>query len=532
MYTAFRTLVLLALVPTTTSAATFQYAAPVPTERGEHTAFLWIPPEADAVRGVIASGMTLMEREFVKDPVIRAACAEEGLALLFTTCGLRQTDLPALLKTFADTSGYRELPRAPLAFVGHSAGGPQAKERAVEHADRCFALVQYRGGAPGGGTPVPPGVPVLMMVGQFDEFGGTMRNEEGREQWEGAMGAMAGYRAADPANLGSVVVEPGAGHFAWSDRNAAYLALYVRKAARARIPDWPVDGAEPVVCVKVDPSSGWLTALDPRKADEGGGVAAYGEYQDEKSQAAWHVDRELAEATVAYHAGGFGKKDQFIKWDDPHWVDAGARFFFTNLKWVGDGQTFETHPVYRDQVPGQFNGHGPKWASAGDPVGHSGAPIRVRSCSGPVVAVGDHRLRMQYDNLDSAFGRQRVTFLAFSEGDDEYRTTEQVGMMPRGFSGLGKGEAQTITFPEVADVKADAGPVALKATSDSGLPVSYYVAVGPAEVVDGKLVIREVPKRAAFPIPVRVVAYQFGSGVEPLVKTAAPVERALRLLKP
>jgi len=62
--------------------------------------------------------------------------------------------------------------------------------------------------------------------------------------------------------------------------------------------------------------------------------------------------------------------------------------------------------------------------------------------------------------------------------------------------------------------------------------VEYYVACGPATVADGKLKIVEVPGRAAFPIAVKVVAWQFGRGVEPLVQTAAPAVQTIRIEKP
>jgi len=511
--------------------AVFQYAVPVETERGPRQAFLWIPPRARQVRGVVMGGMTLMEREFAKDARIRQACAAEQLAVVFLKCGLGSVDVQKVLDELAAVSGYRELSAAPLLFVGHSAGGPQAKALAVKLARRCFGLVQYRGGGPGGGDPLPPGIPSLMMVGQFDEFGGTMRREDGREQWEGSRDHLAAYRAANEANLGSLVIEPGAGHFAWSDRNADYLALFLRKAARARIPaSWPIDAAGPPTLKKLDPCTGWLTDL----AVEGGGKppAAYNQFTGEKAKAAWHFDEELARATVAYHAGGFGKADQFIRWSDPCWVDAGARFFFTKLTWVADGRTIEVHPVYADVYPSQHKGRGPKWPEAGKPVGHSSAPIRVRPVSGPVVAAGANRLRIRFDSLASAGERTRVTFLAYSGGDERYRYTEQVGMMPRGFRGMTKGKAQTIAFPPIGNLKASAGPVKLKATSDAGLPVDYYVAHGPAVVEGGSLRIAELPARAKFPVEVKVVAWQFGRGIEPLVRTAEPVEQTIRIEKP
>jgi hypothetical protein len=532
MWTVHTALIFLALIDMAASAAVFQYSVPVATSRGQKAAFLWIPSDAKQVRGVVMGGMTLMEREFAKDEQIRQACANQQLAIVFLKCGLGQADLQKVLDDMAKVSGYRELSVAPLMFIGHSAGGPQAKACAIRMASRCFGLVLYRGGVPGGVDSVPPGIPALMMVGQFDEFGGTMRNETGRETWEGGRDAIAAFRAQDQRHLASIVVEPGAGHFAWSDRNALYLALFIRKAAHAHIPQtWPVDATEPIALKEIDHRKGWLTEL-PGRVKNKFNPAPWEKYQGDKVNTAWHFDKEMAEATIAYHAGGFGKKDQFIKWDDPYWVDAGTRFFFTRLKWVGDGQTFEVHPVYADAYPSQYKGRGPRWLSTGKPVGHSTAPIFVRQVSGPVIATSPNTLRMQYDNLAPATEGSRVTFMAYSAGDSEYRYTELVGMMPRGFAGLNKGKEQTITFPPVDNLNVDSGPVELKATSDSGLPVEYYVAHGPATIVKGKLKIAELPSRHVFPITVKVVACQFGRGVEPMVKTAMPIEQTIQIHKP
>jgi len=511
------------------SAAVFQYAAPVATAKSESQAFLWIPPQAKQVRGVVMAGMTLMEREFVKDAVIRKACTDEQLAIVFLKCGLSAADPQRVLDDFAAISGYRELSVAPLFFVGHSAGGPQAKDCAIKFASRCFGLVQYRGGVPGGSNSVPPGIPALMMIGQFDEFGGTMRNEAGRETWEGGRDHLAAFRAENDRNLGSVVVEPGAGHFAWSERNASYLALFIRKAAQARIPaTWPVDAAKPVALHEINPSSGWLTDLTIKSAGRFA-PAPHENLAGPKTNAAWHFDRELAEATVAYHEGIAGKKDQFIKWNDPFSVDAGARFFFSKIQWVGDGQIFEVHPDYAEKYPGQYNGTGPRWPLAGQPVGHSTTPILVKTVSGPVTAVGTNTFRLAFDGLAPASDGGRVTFMAFSEGDTEYRHTEHVGMLPRGFGGLKNGKPQAITFAPIGSLKLDSAPLKLNATSDAGLPVEVYVAHGPAVVTNGMLRIAELPARSKFPIAVKVVAWQFGRGVEPLVKTAQSAEQTIQL---
>jgi hypothetical protein len=515
------------------SAAVFQYAIEVATNRGEREAFLWIPPAAPAVRGIVVGGMTLAEREMVKDERIRSACAREQLAIVFLKCGLGSVDLQQVLDKFAHVSGYGELSTAPLMFFGHSAGGPQAKRLAIAMSSRCFALVQYRGGVPGGEQVVPPGIPMLMMIGQFDEFGKTMRSHDGRENWEGGRDALAAYRAMDERNLASIVVEPGAGHFAWSDRNAEYLALFLAKAAQARIGLGTTSESSPTGLLRdIDHRQGWLTDL--ASIDATGSVVPqrYDHYSGDKQNAAWHFDRAMAEATIAYHADGLGKRDQFLRWEDPHWVDAGARFFFTKLKWVEPGHAFQVHPVYADAYPTQYNGRGPRWYRAGMPAGRSAAQIRVRPVGGPVVATSPNTLRIQFDALAPADEKGRVTFLAFSPGDDAYRCTEQVGMMPRGFSGFNKGRPQQIAFPCPNDLRADGDPVTLSASSDCGLPVEYYVAHGPARIVGDQMMIAELPRRATFPIAVKVVAWQFGRGIEPLVATAAPVAHTIHIRAP
>jgi hypothetical protein len=153
----------------------FQYALDFEYIRRDKTrtgrAHLWIPPKARRVHGVVLAGFTSMERRFVKNGRIRQACQDESLAIVFTDTGLSALDVPELLARFAAVSGYGELPRAPLLLVGHSAGGPQARDLARAYAERCFGLIQHRGGLADG---VPPEVPAIAAVGQFDEFAGQM----------------------------------------------------------------------------------------------------------------------------------------------------------------------------------------------------------------------------------------------------------------------------------------------------------------------------------------------------------------------
>lgn len=532
----------LALLTSQASAAVFQYMVlrdqGVDKQGRPRSApiYMWLPPEAKRIRGVLFSNITLAEREWSKDLEIRKACTEQQLAIVFSKAGHgTPEEIQKLMEQFARLSGHDELSAAPFFFAGHSAGGPPSKALAMQMADRCFGLMQYRGGAPmaeherdqdgkvvGVKVPaVPPGVPCLMMVGEFDEFGGTHRKEDGTESWEGICQAVASFRKADEGNLASIVIEPGAGHFAWSDRNAKYLALFLRKAAAARIPEtWTSTDGKPPKLKTIDARSGWLTNLLIKAPGEFP-PAACADYKGDKSATNWHFDKEMAEATVAYHAG-FGKKDQFIKWLDKHSIDAGARYTLTISKWVGPS-TFEVHPAYGDVYPER------KWNGfAGKPAGHSQAPILVKHAAGGVVATGPATFRMRYENVAPATVIERITFMAYSVGDNEYRYTEQVGMLGRWFKGFAKGQDNQITFPPPEVLKVG-GEVELKATASSGLPVEYHETHGPVVITGHKVKVAELPVNAKLPLEIKIVAWQFGSGIEPLVKTAQPVEQTLRI---
>ena len=119
---------------------------------------------------------------------------------------------------------------------------------------------------------------------------------------------------------------------------------------------------------------------------------------------------------------------------------------------------------------------------------------------------------------------------AFHAGDDEYRSTIRWGSidMPR----VKDAEKQTITFPAVPKMKANGGPVTLNAKASSGLPIHYEVDYGPVVVEGGKLKISEIPKRARFPMPCKVTAYQIGRRTAPAVEPAEPVSVTFEVVGP
>ena len=92
------------------------------------------------------------------------------------------------------------------------------------------------------------------------------------------------------------------------------------------------------------------------------------------------------------------------------------------------------------------------------------------------------------------------------------------------------GRRQCLLFPGIDDVVAGTDVVELRAESDCGLPVRYYVKEGPAEVESGhRLRLARIPPRAQFPVKVTVVAWQYG--LPGKVQTAEPVERSFYIVK-
>ena len=368
------------------------------------------------------------------------------------------------------------------------------------------------------------GVPILVIKGQFEEFGpgpsGVLRDFEDREAaWKGMNASLAAMRAKDERHLIAYLVEPGASHFAWSERTAPYAARFIRKCAQRRIPDWPVDAKEPVKCHAVDPATGALTST--RVGREAIAMTA-GDFKGDRKQTFWHLDLELAKMADALHAELSGKRPQFVTFADPK---SGKPIFAGHdlrlrLKpqWVGP-DVFKVAGVFLEKAPDKY----PKVET---PVGHAEGAVKFRAYAGTVEQTGPDTFRVR----PGGRGRLHAEILAFHPGDATYRYAEQQGRvsLPRT---LTKGRDQTITFPPVGAMQADHPGVKLAASSSAGLPVQYYVESGPATVENDTLKLTSIPRRAKWPLRITVVACQYGSAVDPLVKSAEPVKQTIEVRK-
>ena len=82
-----------------------------------------------------------------------------------------------------------------------------------------------------------------------------------------------------------------------------------------------------------------------------------------------------------------------------------------------------------------------------------------------------------------------------------------------------------IEFATLPDIKRGTKYVSLSAVSSCGLPVDFYVESGPAYVDGNRLILTAIPPKAAYPVKVTVIAWQYGKNSYPKIKTAEPVKQ-------
>jgi hypothetical protein len=274
-------------------------------------AYFWMPPKIQNVRGLIVAQMTSAEKRLTKDPAIRQVATEENLGIVFFDPGFDALfnwieggagqKLEKALGELAKLSNHPEVETAPLLTIGHSTGGIFARNIAYWKPERVLGIIHLKSGNLHQHVYDPKatltGVPFVAINGELEEFGpeGGIRPEYGREtQWIMIRQAMLERRAKDPNLLMSLVVHPGGSHTNWSDELTHYCALFIRKVAQYRAPEKPGGAIR-----ALPPESGWLTDSNIKSPQHK--PAPYAEYTGDKSQAFWHFDREMAEATAQIH---------------------------------------------------------------------------------------------------------------------------------------------------------------------------------------------------------------------------------------
>lgn len=517
-------------------AAEWQWSVPVPPlpDRTNETprAFLWIPPDCERVRGVVFGHHNMEEEGVLEHPAFRKTLRELGFAAVWVAPTFDHhfrfdqgagEKFDAMMVALADQSGYAELTTAPLVPVGHSAAASLPWYIAAWKPERVIAGVSFSGqwpywadtnNAPHVADRSIDSVPGLVAQGEYEWVDETILR-----------GLAA--RTAHPLMPLSALGCPADGHFIALDDKIALLALYVKKAAQYRLPKNYSGGA-----VKLNPievmKTGWLAGRYATDKNPPAPAAPVGEFKGDPVQAFWYFDGELAQAVEKFqqrHRGkpallGYVQDGQVVPQKNGTHQQVTLRFLPQD-----DGLTFKLTGTFLDTVP---EGRPERWAKnkAGEPIAppQTTIPIEIRRITGPVQKLSADTWRVSF-NRASFLGDRRGNeswLAAVWPGAGDYKRAVQQAMLPIPRR-LSEGKPQTIDFPKPENQKRGVESLKLKATSDSGLPVSFFVREGPAEIAGDTLKFTTIPPHAKFPVKVTVGAYQFGRMAEPKFQSANPV---------
>jgi hypothetical protein len=497
-------------------------------------AFLWIPPECAEVRTIVIAQQATAETAILEHPDFRVALRDLGFAAIwiappfdlgFDAAGGAGAAFDTMLAALAAESGYDELTRVPVVPLGHSAAASFPWNFARWAPERTLAVISVSGQWP---TPLddpeaalepepfPPGIPGLVTLGEYE--------------WADEHAAIGlKQRAAYPQLPLTFLAEAGAGHFDVSDEKIRYLALYLRKAAAARLPSLPT----------LDPEAeGWLVDRWRREDLPRVPPAPVAEYA-EPEEAFWCFDEEHALATEKFRADQHGKRVALLGYVQEGAVIpqvAGTHQQVTiPFRALGDDLTFKLVGTFLDTVP---KGRPERWTGLKEgatiPRPASSVPVAIDRLCGPVRKLAPDTFALRFGRADFA-GKGRsaeIWFVATHPGDAQFRRSVQQAVLRFPLHNR-EGAAQTIAFAPIPDQPVTTRTLPLTAASSAGATVHFYVREGPAEIgADGaSLVFTPIPLRAKFPVQVTVVAWQWGRPLEPKLQTAEPVERAFFLTR-
>lgn len=544
-------------------------------------AYLWIPPNCQKVRGIVIGEHNMEEAPILEHPAFRRTLADLGFAEIYITPPMGSIhfrfdkgageSLEKLLKELAQKSGYAELEQAPLIPIGHSAAASFCWDMAAWKPDRALAVISTSGQwpyffEPGGETNIGKSpdwggrtvdsVPGITTKGEYEVQGSLS------EGWYAGIGGETFKHRKMPF---SQVVEPGGGHFEVSDNKVDLLSLYLRKAAQYRLPT-DTEPGQPVKLREIDPTKGdgwyyegWVLDTPPKNP-----AAPVVEFKGDKSRAYWAFDGEMAKVLEEFQGKWRNRQPLLLAYKQKNGlVEPRPDHFMVHLKFepMEDGVTFKLDPAFWDKVPGDHNTNpavnGGKegtggWGNSlledkarkvvinpGDPIDHPADKeglLKISPICGPVKQIDSNTFSVRFDRVgvDNPKRSGGLCFALTFPGDEKFKPMVQQAELKIPVPNT-KGTAQSITFPSIPDQKASPSmpPVQLAATASSGLPVYYYVREGPALVNDrGLLTFTPIPPKASYPIPVTVVAWQYGRSTPTEIQSAQPVEQTFRITAP
>jgi len=498
------------------SATTF--AAPSPEARslqnqtyqfmaegnGDIAAYLWIPENCRKVRGLLIFGQNVPEGLIAAHSAIRKACADNDLAIVFTSLsfwyygdkeGSAIRGLQNMLNQLADKSGYPEIATVPWLPIGESMSRIMVKGVVDQKPERCIAAI-YACDIDCGTNRT---VPILGASGTSLEWEQIKRDI--RTCWKSPwrLWDIDSQRNQTPSWPYSYMAEAGGGHFNCSEKMIQYFALYIDRAAKVRLSN---DGSPELKPVDIE--NGFVAEL-PIKGPEP--IEAV---RDAKSIGrSWYFDRQCAEQAQAIASVNWNAETQvpLVHADDHCVVKPWSRNSVTEVEVRTDSE-FSLKPYLLDKIPESF-------VAAGAPLAKSKNPPFIQLLRAPIAALGENRFCVDLDrnykgNPDSV----EAIAMVVAPSDDQVRYSVQP-LIVKLFTNKA-GAPQTIDFKTIDNVSSTTTSVPLEAKASSGLPVKFYVEVGPAIVQNNQLKFTKLPPNTKFPVDVTVIAWQWGTCEPPL----------------
>lgn len=488
----------------------------------DFTAYLWIPPACEKIRGMLLTHQNVGEERLTTHPAIRAACAKKDIAIVWTNPppdSSYRTVTPEfialqqkMLDRLAEVSGYAELAAAPWITLGHSSTTIFAHKLAGALPARTIGVISARGGFQYEHLGEYEG-PVLYSGGQFPEW------RQPAQDWKtrgSSLNILRLVREAQAKHFRPVsyAEECGSGHFDFSEPFIEFLALYIDSLCRHRIAPGgtlrPVNANEGCIVDVQLP----LPVL-PLK------MKRYADAQGDERNAPFFIDRETAAAAIELMSrpGSWQRRRQVVAFANldgmPAAITAAGNGIASPVpcEFEADSVTIKRiETTFLKKLPDNFD-----QAGQGITFGHAATGERTLEwVSGMLKPAGDGKWRIQLDRAHEWPGQARNFIVVRHPGDAEYRPSVQPArFVPPEY----KGRPRTITFPPIADCTTATKEIALRATTTDGDKAFYYVRSGPAKIEDGKLVLLPLPPRAKLPAKVTVVAWQLGrAGKDPFVK--------------
>ncbi len=503
------------------------------------TGYLWIPENCRRLRGLLILCANVPEHMLVGHPAIRQVCMANDLGIFWgvpsfynfnakNEHGTQVAFLQHLLDSLAANSGYAEVATVPWLPMGES-GHLLMVDALVEAApERCIAGIWIKN------NHLPPRnrqIPALVAYGTAQEW--SQDKSDLRTNWNNIHQAYEGIlnqRQLYPDWPLSYLIDGTSGHFDCSARLVQYFAHYIDLVTRARLPMQPGASLKPISI-----TDGFLTDL-PVPGHEKHPTRAYGETPPEARAVPWYLDRASAEEAQAIARINWHAASQLPTFADEH----GQLFPYTfnGITWMpinktsepstnglvtptleteSDGITFSLQGRLRDKLPANFVG-------AGEPLAQAPGATSLEWLCGCVEPLGHGRFRLALDRTWPS-----PIYVAVRHGGSAgIRAAVQPGQISR--DGHFGGIPQKITFEKIADVNASTVSIPLKAHTEAGLPVRFFVVAGPAIVLSDRLVFTKIPPRTRFPVAVTVAAWQWGRGGDSKVNTAEIVRQTFQIL--